>query len=90
MLNSAHRFFEDLRLRLGARLSFNQKRLCVGIGLCVVALCLANYELGWSMFGSVNPKKGFVGSVVLLVLVHHFIGPTLQEVYDYRDRKRAR
>ena len=90
MLNSAHRFFEDLRLRMGAKLSFNQKRLCLGIGLFVVALCLANYELSWHMLGSLNPKTVFISSVVLLVLFQHFVGPTLQEVYDYRDRKRGR
>jgi hypothetical protein len=90
MLDSAHRFIEDLRLRIGARLSFNQKRLCLGIGLCVVALCLANYELGWYMFGSLNPKRVFIGSVVLLALFQHFVGPTLQEVYEYRDSKRGR
>jgi hypothetical protein len=90
MLNSAHRFLEDLRLRMGAKLTFNQKRLCLGIGLCVTALCLANYALGWSMFGSLNPKKVFIGSVVILALFQHFVGPTLQEVYDYRDRKRGR
>jgi hypothetical protein len=89
MLNSAHRFFEGLRLRTGAKLSFNQKRLCVGVAFSAAALCLANYELDWSMFGSLNSKKVFIGSMVLLAIVVHFVGPTLQDIYEYRDRKRG-
>jgi hypothetical protein len=42
------------------------------------------------MFGSLNPKRVFIGSAVLPVIFQHSVGPTLQEVYEYRDRKRER
>jgi hypothetical protein len=70
-------------------LTFNQKRICVSIALGVAAICLANFELGWSLFGPLDPKKVFAGSVVLLALVLHFVGPTLREVQEYRDAKRG-
>jgi hypothetical protein len=70
-------------------LTFNQKRLCLGIALGVAAICLANLELGWALFGSLNPKRVFIGSVVVLALVQHCVGPTLREVRDYRDAKRS-
>ncbi len=71
-----------------ANLTFNQKRLCLGIALGVAAICLANYELGWSLFGPLNPKKVFIGSVVALALIQHFVGPTFREVQEHRDAKR--
>jgi len=70
-------------------LTFNQKRFCVGIALGVTAMFLANLEFGWSLFGGLNPKKKFVGSVVVLALVQHFVGPTLREIREYRDAKRG-
>jgi hypothetical protein len=70
-------------------MTFNQKRLCVGIAAVVAALCLANYELGWSIFGSLDAKKVFIGSMVLLALVVHYLGPTLREVQEYRDARRG-
>ena len=71
-----------------ASLTFNQKRLCLGIALGVAAICLANYELGWSLFGPLNPKKVFIGSVVALAQIRHFVGPTFREVQEHRDAKR--
>ena len=88
MLNSAQHFFGDLRLRMGAALSFNQKRVCLGIGLFVAVVCCANYEFGWFL-SPVNAKRIMVVSFVILVLFQHFVGPTFQEVQDYRDRERA-
>jgi hypothetical protein len=70
-------------------LTFNQKRPCLGIALGVSAICLANLELGWSLFGPLDPKKVFIGSVVVLALVQHFVGPTFREVRAYRDAKRG-
>ena len=70
-------------------LTFNQKRLCLGIALGAAAICLANLEFGWSLFGPLNPKKVFIGSVLVIALVQHFVGPTLREVQEYRDGKRG-
>jgi len=88
MPNSALRFFWDLRLRMGASLSFNQKRLCLGIGLCAALWCCANYEFGW-FFQPLCAKRMVVASFVILVLFQHFVGPSFQEVQDYRDRERG-
>jgi hypothetical protein len=85
----ARRFFEDLRLKMGAALSFNQKRLCLGIVLFVALVCCANYEFGW-FFQPVNAKRVVVVCFVILVLFQHFVGPTFQEVQDYRDRQRGK
>jgi hypothetical protein len=75
-------------LRSGAKdWTFNQKRLCLGIALLFAAICLANLELGWGLFGPLDPKKVFIGSVVVMALVQHFIGPTLSEVRAYRAAK---
>jgi hypothetical protein len=72
-----------------ANLTFNQKRLCLGIALGIDAICLANLELGWALFGPLDPKKVFIGSVVALVLIQHFVGPSLREVQEHRDAKRS-
>jgi hypothetical protein len=88
MLNSAQRFFGDLRLMMGAALSFNQKRACLGIGLFVAVVCCANYEFGW-FFSPANAKRIVVISLVILVLFQYFVGPSFQEVQDYRDRERG-
>jgi hypothetical protein len=73
----------------GVNLTFNQKRFCLGVALGLAAICLVNLELGWSLFGSLSPKKMFIGSVVVLALVQYFIGPTLSEVRRYRPSRRG-
>jgi hypothetical protein len=40
-------------------LTFNQKRICLGIVLGVSAICLANFALGWSLFGRRPIRCGF-------------------------------
>jgi hypothetical protein len=88
MPSTAQRFFENLRLGMGAAFSFNQKRLCLGIGLFVALVCTANYEFGW-FFSPANAKRIVIASFVMPVLFHHFVSPSFQEVQDYRDRERG-
>jgi hypothetical protein len=87
MLDSTHRALERLRLRLGAQLSFNQKRVCLGVCLLITTLCFASWELDWTPLQPINSKRIFIGSVLLLVLFQHFVGPTFGEVQEYHDRK---
>jgi hypothetical protein len=70
-----------------SKLSFNGKRVVLGIGLLVCLLCVANYYLNFGVFGRFG-KQAVIVSFIVLVVVQHFVGPTLSEVRDYRDKKR--
>ena len=71
-------------------LTFNQKRLCLGIAFIVAVVCVANYEFGWSLFGPVDPKKPLIASVIAMVLIQRVVGPSFDEVRGYRDGRRRR
>lgn len=68
-------------------LSFNRKRVVLGIGLLLCLLCVANYYLNFGVFGRFG-KQAVIISFIVLAIVQHFIGPTLSEVREYRDNKR--
>ena len=70
------------------KLSFNGKRVVLGIGLLVCLLCVANYYLNCGFFGQFG-KQALIMSFVVLALVQHYIGPTLSEVREYREKKRG-
>ena len=70
------------------KLSFTAKRVFVGIALCVCALCIANYYLDFGVFGRFK-RDALILSFILLAIVMRYLGPTLQEMRDYRDSKRA-
>jgi hypothetical protein len=89
MMISSERDLTEFNALPLPKLSFNQKRLCLGIVSGLAAICLANLEFGWLHFGPLDPKKMFIGSVVLVALVQHFVGPTLREVREYRDARRG-
>ena len=69
-------------------LSFNGKRVVLGIGLLACLLCVANYYLNLGVFGRFG-KHAVIVSFIVLALVQHYIGPTLSEVREYRDKKRG-
>jgi hypothetical protein len=70
------------------KLSFNGKRVVLGIGLLVCLLCVANYYLNLGVFGRFA-KQAVIVSFIVLVIVQHYIGPSLSEVREYRDKKRG-
>jgi len=51
-------------------------------------VCSANYEFGW-FFRPDNAKRIVIASFAILLLFQHFVGPTFQEVQNYRDRERG-
>jgi uncharacterized membrane-anchored protein len=69
-------------------MSFNNKRAVLGVGLLVCLLCVANYYLNLGIFVRFSKQAVIVGFIVLL-LVQHYVGPTLTEVREYRDKKRG-
>jgi hypothetical protein len=70
------------------RLSFNGKRVVLGIGLLLCLLCVANDYLDLGVFGRFG-RQATIVSFVVLAVVQHFLGPTLSEVREYRDKKRG-
>jgi hypothetical protein len=70
------------------KLSFNGKRVVLGIWLLVCLLCVANYYLNLGVVGRFG-KQAVIASFIVLAIVQHFIGPTLSEVREYRDKKRS-
>ena len=71
-----------------SKLSFNSKRIVLGVGLLACLLCVANYYLNFGVFGRFA-KQAMIVSFIVLVLVQHYMGPTLTEVQEHRDRKRG-
>jgi hypothetical protein len=70
-----------------SKISFNNKRVVLGISLLVCLLCVANYCMNLGVFGRFA-KHAVIVSFILLVLVQHFIGPSFSEVQEYSDKKR--
>jgi hypothetical protein len=71
-----------------SKLSFNGKRVVLGVWLIECLLCVANYYLNWGVFARFA-KQAVIVSFIVLVIVQHFIGPSLSEVREYRDKKRS-
>lgn len=68
-------------------LSFTAKRIIVGIGLFFFLFSIANNYFGFGPLG--NYRKGMLAATgVILALLLHFVGPTIQEMREYRDMKR--
>jgi hypothetical protein len=72
--------------RLG-KFSFNMRRLFVGCALVPCIVTVADYYLGWGLFGRFG-RWAIAVSFVLLFLVMRYLGPTVQEVQDYRAKTR--
>jgi hypothetical protein len=71
-----------------SKLSFNGKRVVLGIWLLECLFCVANYYLNMGVFGRFA-KQAVIVSFIVLVIVQHFMGPSLSEVREYRDKKRG-
>jgi hypothetical protein len=68
-------------------LSFNGKRIVLGIALFICLLCVINYYFNFGIFGRFA-KQVMIGGFILLVLIQHFVGPSFTEVQEYRDKQR--
>ena len=71
-----------------SNLSFNSKRLVVGVALVPPLFCLVNYFFELHIFGRFDVKILIVSFIFLAIVINYF-GPTLHEVQEYRSAKRA-
>jgi hypothetical protein len=68
------------------KLSFQQKRIGAGILLVMSLLSVGNLYFEWGFLGPFG-KEVMVGIFVVLFIYLVRVGPTLQEVQDYREKK---
>jgi hypothetical protein len=73
--------------RLG-KFSLQTRRAFVGCALAPCIVTVANYYLGWGLFGR-SERWLIAVSFVVLFLVMRYLGPTVQELREYRDKKRS-
>ena len=70
-----------------SKLSFNGKRVVLGVWLLLCMFFVANYYLDIGVVGRFA-KQAVILSFVVLALLQHFVGPSLSEVREYRERLR--
>jgi len=70
------------------KLPFTVFRIIAGFGLAITLFCTANYYLELKLFGRFG-EEFMVICYVILALFQMFYGPTVPELYEYRDKKRA-
>ena len=70
-----------------SKLSFNGKRVVLGVWLLLCMFFVANYYLDIGVVGRFAKQAVILGFVVL-ALLQHFVGPSLSEVREYRERLR--
>jgi hypothetical protein len=69
--------------RLG-NFSLRARRAFVGLALAPCIVTVANYYLGWELFGR-SQKWSIAVSFVVLFLVMRYLGPTVQQLREYRE-----
>jgi hypothetical protein len=72
--------------RLG-KFSLQSRRAFVSCALAPCIVAVANFYLGWGLFG-ISERWLIAVSFIGLFLVMRYLGPTVQELRDYRDKKR--
>ena len=70
-----------------SKLSFNGKRVVLGVWLLLCMFFVANYYLDIGVVGRFA-KQAVILSFVVLALLQHFVGPSLSDVREYRERLR--
>ena len=70
-----------------SKLSFNGKRVVLVVWLLLCMFFVANYYLDIGVVGRFA-KQAVILSFVVLALLQHFVGPSLSEVREYRERLR--
>ena len=74
--------------RLG-KFSLGMRRVFVGCALVPCILTVANYYFEWGLFGRFG-RWVLAASFVSLFLVMRYLGPTVQEIRDYRRKANTR
>ena len=72
--------------RLG-NFSLATRRAFVGCALVPCAVTVANHYFGWALFGK-GERWSIAASFALLFLVMRYLGPTVRQLRDYRERDR--
>jgi hypothetical protein len=75
------------RIEFMAMLSLTGKRILAGIALLQLLFCVANYY-AFHLFDPFDKKVLVVSGVILGIYVKWF-GPTVDELRDYREKKRS-
>lgn len=70
--------------RLG-NFSLATRRAFVGCALVPCAVTVANHYFGWALFGK-GERWSIAASFVLLFLVMRYLGPTMQQLSEERER----
>ena len=70
-----------------AKLSFNMKRVLCGLALAQMLFFVANYYV-FHLLEPFDKKALIVSGAILGVCVLYF-GPSIDELRDYRERKRG-
>lgn len=70
-----------------SKLSFNGKRVVLGAWLLLCLWLVANYYLNLGIVGRFG-KQAAILSFIVLALIQHFVGSSLSEVREYRERLR--
>lgn len=65
------------------KFSLRARRAFVGCALAVCATAVANYYFRWGLFGN-DERWSVAMSFVLLFLVMRYLGPTMQQIREYR------
>lgn len=68
--------------RLG-NFSLRARRIFVGCALAPCFVTVANHYLGWELFGR-SERWPIAVSFVVLFLVMRYLGPTVQQLREYR------
>lgn len=69
-------------------LSLKTKRLVTGSALALLIAAIANLYVT-RIFGK-HDRQIVVATAILLAIAIMYIGPSLQEIRDYRDQRRGR
>ena len=68
-------------------MSFNMRRFIVAVSFVISMMFLANYAFEFQIFAGYD-KELMLVSFVVAFLILRYIAPTIQELEEYRDRKR--
>lgn len=71
------------------KLSYKARRALVGIALAACGLCIANYYFHLHFFGRFDEQVMFA-SLFIYAIILLYVGPSVEEMRKYRDRKRVR
>jgi hypothetical protein len=70
-------------------LSFNQKRVAVGIFIIAALICLANRLFSLSLFGDYGKQASIISFLMLGVVMRYF-GPTMKELEEHQEAGRRK